>query len=193
MKGPTASRTCVKVESVDAVDVGARRARFEVIARELIDPLRRFLVRRTDTATADDVLGDTLLVLWRRYDDLPDEVLPYAYGVARNCLANAERGARRQGRVAGRIATLDPPREAVAPADDDRLGEALAALPPDDADLLRLWAWEQLTPGEIATVLGITPNAVSIRLHRARKKLADELRKVDTAAGHEGSTEGRDT
>ncbi len=178
---------------MDAVDVEARRARFEVIARELVDPLRRFLVRRTDTATADDVLGDTLLVLWRRYDDLPDEVLPYAYGVARNCLANAERGARRQGRVAGRIATLDPPREAVAPADDDRLDEALAALPPDDADLLRLWAWEQLTPGEIATALEITPNAVSIRLHRARKRLADELRKVDTAAGHEGSTEGRDT
>lgn len=177
---------------MDAVDVEARRARFEVIARELVDPLRRFLVRRTDAATADDVLGDTLLVLWRRYDDLPDDVLPYAYGVARNCLANAERGARRQGRVAGRIATLDPPRAASAPADDDRLGEALAALPPDDADLLRLWAWEQLTPGEIATVLGITSNAVSIRLHRARKKLADVLRKVDAGAGHEGSTDGRD-
>jgi RNA polymerase sigma-70 factor, ECF subfamily len=178
---------------VDAVDVEARRARFEVIARELVDPLRRFLVRRTDATTADDALGDTLLVLWRRYDDLPEDVLPYAYGVARNCLANAERGARRQGRVAGRIATLDPPREVVTPVDDDRLGEALAALPPDDADLLRLWAWEQLTPSEVATVLEITPNAVSIRLHRARKKLADELRKVDAAVGHEGSTEGRDT
>ena len=178
---------------MDAVDVEARRARFEVIARELVDPLRRFLARRTDAATADDALGDTLLVLWRRYDDLPDDVLPYAYGVARNCLANAERGARRQGRVAGRIATLDPPREVVTPAADDRLGEALAALPQDDADLLRLWAWEQLTPGEIATVLEITPNAASIRLHRARRKLADELRKVDTAAGHEDSTEGGDT
>jgi RNA polymerase sigma-70 factor (ECF subfamily) len=178
---------------VDAVDVEARRARFEVIVRELVDPLRRFLARRTDAATADDALGDTLLVLWRRYDDLPADVLPYAYGVARNCLANAERGARRQGRVAGRIAALDPPREVVTPAADDRLGEALAALPQDDADLVRLWAWEQLTPGEIAAVLEITPNAASIRLHRARRKLADELRKVDTAAGHEDSTEGWDT
>ena len=177
---------------MDAVDVEARRARFEAVARGLVEPLRRFLARRTDAATADDVLGDTLLVLWRRYDDLPDEVVPFAYGVARNCLANAERGARRQVRVAGRIATSDPPLEAVPPVDDDRLGEALAALSPDDADLLRLWAWEQLTPGEIATVLKVTPNAVSIRLHRARKRLADELRKVDAAAGHEGSTEGRD-
>lgn len=182
---------------MDAVDVEARRARFEGVVLDLVEPLRRFLARRTDAATADDVLGDTLLVLWRRYDDLPDEVLPYAYGVARRCLANAQRGARRQGRVAGRIATLDPPRPAVnpgvAPAGDERIGEAMAALSAEDADLLRLWAWERLTPGEIATVLEITSNAVSIRLHRARKRLADEVRKVDAAAGHEETTKGRDT
>ncbi|MGA8249021.1 MAG: sigma-70 family RNA polymerase sigma factor, partial [Nocardioides sp.] len=94
---------------MDAVDVGARRDRFERVVRELLDPLRRFLARRTDPATADDVLADTLLVCWRRYDDLPEQPLPFAYGVARNCLANAERAARRQGRVAGRIAALDPP------------------------------------------------------------------------------------
>jgi RNA polymerase sigma-70 factor (ECF subfamily) len=65
------------------------------------------------------------------------------------------------------------------------LAEALAALRPDDAEVLRLWAWEQLTAGEIATVLDITANAASIRLHRAKEKLRTEVRKVDTAAGHE--------
>jgi RNA polymerase sigma-70 factor (ECF subfamily) len=176
---------------VDAVDVEARRDRFEEIARDLIDPLRRFLARRTDAATADDALAETLLVCWRRYDDLPDQVLPYAYGVARNCLANAERGARRQGRVAGRIATLDPPREAPEPVGDDRLAVALGGLSDDDAELLRLWAWEQLTPGEIATVLEVTANAVSIRLLRAKERLRAELRKIDAADGHEEPTEGR--
>jgi RNA polymerase sigma-70 factor (ECF subfamily) len=175
---------------VDAVDVEARRARFEEIARDLIDPLRRFLARRTDAATADDALAETLLVCWRRYDDLPEQPLPYAYGVARNCLANAERGARRQGRVAGRIAVLDPPREATEPIGDDHLAEAMAGLSADDADLLRLWAWEQLTPGEIATVLEITPNAVSIRLLRAKERLRTELRKIDAGDGHEETTEG---
>lgn len=176
---------------MDAVDVEARRARFEEIARDLIDPLRRFLARRTDPATADDALAETLLVCWRRYDDLPDQVLPYAYGVARNCLANAERAARRQGRVAGRIATLDPPREAPDPVGDDRLAAALGGLSGDDAELLRLWAWEQLTPGEISTVLEVTANAVSIRLLRAKERLRTELRKIDAADGHEESTEGR--
>jgi RNA polymerase sigma-70 factor (ECF subfamily) len=181
----------VRVESVDAVDVEARRDRFEEIARDLIDPLRRFLARRTDPATADDALAETLLVCWRRYDDLPEQALPFAYGVARNCLANAERGARRQGRVAGRIAALDPPRDTPDPVGDDRLAEAMTGLSADDADLLRLWAWEQLAPGEIATVLEITPNAVSIRLHRAKERLRTELRKIDAADGHEDVTEGR--
>ena len=172
----------------------ARRSRFEELAPQLIEPLRRFLVRRTDPETADDVLADTLLVCWRRLEEVPEEALPWAYGVARNCLANAQRGARRQERVAARIAVVDPPGEVVdEPADRDAdVTRALAALRPEDAELLRLWAWEQLTPTEIAGVLDVTPNAVSIRLHRARGKLRDELRKIEGTPGHEESTEGRD-
>lgn len=162
----------------------SRRDRFEAIAPSLIEPLRRFLARRTDAATAEDVLGETLLVCWRRVEDLPDEPLPWAYGVARNCLRNAERSARRQQRAAARLAAEpddgDPP-------DDVALHEALTALHPDDAELLRLWAWEQLTPSEIAIVLDITSNAASIRLHRARGKLRERLRKIQATAGHEES------
>jgi RNA polymerase sigma-70 factor (ECF subfamily) len=56
---------------------------------------------------------------------------------------------------------------------------------------LRMWAWEQLAPAEIAEVLGITANAVSIRLHRAREKLREELRKREARSGHEESNERR--
>ena len=65
------------------------RARFEELAGAVVEPLRRFLVRRTDAATADDVLAETLLVCWRRLDEVPDPALPWTYGVARHCLANA--------------------------------------------------------------------------------------------------------
>jgi RNA polymerase sigma-70 factor (ECF subfamily) len=171
-----------------------RRARFEALARaELIEPLRRFLARRTDPATADDVLSETLLVCWRRFDELPpDAPLPWSYAVARNCLANARRGAQRQERVAGRLAAVDPPRESPDPVGsrDDVVHEALARLRADDAELLRLWAWEQLTPAEIATVLDVTPNAVSIRLLRAREKLKAEIGKIEAGAGHEQSEGG---
>jgi RNA polymerase sigma-70 factor (ECF subfamily) len=126
---------------VDTADLEARRARFDTVVRGVVEPLRRFLARRTGAATADDVLADTLLVLWRRYDD--------------------------------------------------RLGEALAALSAEDAELLRLWAWEQLTPREIATVLDVTENAAALRLHRARGTLRDRLREIEAVGGHEGRDEGR--
>ncbi|QZY28698.1 RNA polymerase sigma factor [Nocardioides coralli] len=171
-----------------------RRARFEALARdELIEPIRRYLHRRTDPATADDVLAETLLVCWRRLDEAPDPALPWAYGVARNCLANAERSARRQRRVAARVAAVDPPVEAVEGPDagDPVLHAALGRLRAEDAELLRLWAWEQMTPGEIAQVLGVTANATSVRLHRARTRLREELGKDGATAGHEQPEGGR--
>ena len=171
------------------------RERFEALAAEVVEPVRRFLARRTDRDTADDVLAETLLVCWRRLDDVPEHALPWVYGVARNCLANAERGERRQRRLAARITVVDPPQEAAREPDpsDARVAAALEAMRPEEAELLRLWAWEELGPAEIAEVLGVTPNAVSIRLHRARGKFVDELGKIDGDAGHEGVREGRET
>jgi RNA polymerase sigma-70 factor, ECF subfamily len=89
---------------------------------------------------------------------------------------------------------VDPPQEAEREPDppDPRVAAVLAMMRPEEADLLRLWAWEQLGPGEIADVLGITPNAASIRLHRARGKFLEGLRKIDDDAGHEGVREGRE-
>lgn len=171
----------------------SRRDRFEEIAPSLVEPLRRYLARRTDPDTAEDVLAETMLVCWRRIDEVRDLPVAWAYGVARHCLHNAQRARRRQERVAGRIAAIDPPATTVpGPGErDDDLHEALAALRPDDAELLRMWAWEQLTPAEIATALGISANAASIRLHRARGRLRDRLRKAGAASGHEESREGR--
>ena len=172
----------------------ARASRFEHVVRPCLEPLRRYLARRTDAETAADVLGDTLLVAWRRFDDVPTEALPWLYGVARNCLANAERGVRRRVRLASRLAEqpVEPPAE---PADD--LLEALEELTEVERELIRLWAWERLTPAEIATVVGLTPNAVSIRLTRARQRLREVLRertadgmrsrKTGDLAGHEGT------
>jgi len=166
-----------------------RRAALEAVVAEVVEPVRRYLRRRTDAATADDVLGETLLVLWRRLDDVPPgAAVPWAVGVARLQLANAARGARRQERVAAREAGHAP--AAPAPADPaavaaDRvlLQRALAGLRPADADLLRLWAWDDLGTEDLATVLGTTPGAVAVRLHRARRRLRAELDRVGAAPG----------
>src|SRR5689334_14246500 len=123
---------------------GAAQQALEQVAAAVVEPVRRFLARRTDPATADDVLAEVLLVLWRRLDAVPADPLPWAYGIARNCLANAERSTRRQRRLAAKIAVVDPPSEVPAtdPGPDERVRAALSAVRPDDAELLRLWSWE---------------------------------------------------
>ena len=129
------------------------------------------------------VLADTLLVLWRRLDDVPaEQPLPWCYGVARGVLANQRRGERRRLALLDRVLRLDPPPAAAPPPDDDgappEVGTALATLAEADRELLRLWAWEELGAAEIAVVLGTTPNAASIRLHRARGRLRRALEVV---------------
>lgn len=165
-----------------------RATEFDQVMRACLEPVRRYLARRTDPETAADVLGDTMLVAWRRFDDVPrDAALPWLYGVARNCLANAERGVRRRVRLAAHLA--DQPAATPSQTDTADLHDALDALGDDDRELLRLWAWERLTPAEIATVVDATPNAVSIRLTRAKGRLREALtaagRKNDDLAGHE--------
>lgn len=157
---------------------------FEPVARRLVEPLRRYLARRTDPDTAEDVLAETLLVCWRRFDELPAEPLPWAYAVARNQLANARRSVRRQARVARKLGSEPAPGSGET-GRDPVLHEALATLTDTERELVRLWAWEQLGPSEIATVLGLTPNAVSIRLHRAREKLKGEIGKIEASGGQE--------
>lgn len=53
--------------------------------------------------------------------------------------------------------------------------DALARLSASDQEVLRLVAWEELTHAQIADVLGISVNAVAIRLHRARQRFAATL------------------
>jgi RNA polymerase sigma-70 factor (ECF subfamily) len=66
---------------------------FESVVADVYAPLQRYLRRRTDPATAEDVLSDVLLVIWRRVADIPpDAPVAWCYGVARGCLANTLRG-----------------------------------------------------------------------------------------------------
>ena len=108
-------------------DSPARADRFAAVVAAVHDPVWRFLLRRTDRDTAAEVLNDVLVVIWRRLDDVPTlEPLPWCYAVARGCLANATRGARRQRALAHRIAMLDPPAPtAPDPASELRPGPGL--------------------------------------------------------------------
>lgn len=175
--------------------------RFEQLVELVGEPLRRYARRRLDPAAADDALAEAFMVLWRRLDDVPvGAELPWSYGVLRHCVANEARSARRRAGLLVRLTGRPEPAGAsVDPADqvdraDPELAAALTRLRPAEQELLRLWAWEDLTPAEIAVVLGTTTNAVNIRLHRTRRRLAGligEGRKSADGGGHHQVEGGR--
>jgi RNA polymerase sigma-70 factor, ECF subfamily len=167
-----------------------RRERFQLIASEVYEPLQRYLRRRVPSQRAEDTLADVMMTVWRRIDDIPTEnVLPWCYGVARLTLANERRGQERHLKLVARLEAEPRVDTAPDPAEtgpDPELETALAELSDDEREVVRLWAWEQLEPREIAPVLGITVNAATLRLSRARKRLGDLLGGQNSAdPGHE--------
>ncbi len=135
---------------------------------------------------AADAVAETFLTAWRRLDDVPpgDQARLWLYGVARYVLANYRRGERRRCELSDRL-RLDLAagyRDPEYSGDLAGLGAAFASLAGADRELLSLVAWEGLDHGELAEVLGCSRNAVRIRLHRARARLAAALADHDNPA-----------
>ena len=164
----------------------AARARFDAVYARARDPLARYLARRCRPETVEDLFQEVMTVCWRRLDEIPDgDEVPWLFGVARRTLANHRRANGRLGRLLEALARVTPavdPGPEPAPGPDPDLAAALAALRSSDAEILRLWAWEELAPREIALVLGISPNAASICLHRAKARLGLALGRHAAAA-----------
>ena len=136
--------------------------------------------RRVDEQTADEVVSETLLVAWRRRDDVPEGYeRAWLFGVARNTILTAARSARRLNRLRSRMRSATPPAWADTPPEvTDRasaLLPALRSLREADREILMLVAWEEMSHAEIGQAMGISPNAVAIRVHRARKRLENRM------------------
>ena len=107
-------------------------------------------------------------------------------------MANTRRGDARRDRLLERLRQRAPAELVAAEVDaaviaGDEHQAVIAAvgrLRPEDAEVLQLIAWEQLSHQQAAVVLDCTVNAVAIRLHRARQRLTDELVKANDPGGH---------
>ncbi|RZQ59919.1 RNA polymerase sigma factor [Amycolatopsis suaedae] len=150
--------------------------------------LHHYLAARVGSEIADDLVADAFLAFWEhrdRYDPSRAGTKTWLYGIATNLLRNhvrtEERRLRAWRRHGMRPAGADDVSGRVAEAVDatvlaEELSGALAALKPADRDVLLLTAWADLTPTEIATVLGMSASTVRVRLHRTRTRLGIHLR-----------------
>ena len=154
--------------------------------RDLLDchfaDLWRFARRRVGSAEdADDVAAETFAVAWRRRAQLPDGsgARLWLFGVARHVVANHRRGETRRRRLHLRLVSQRAD-EAVEPSEPSAgLREAFAALSEAEREVMIMRHWDGLAVHEIATLLECTPNAVSLRLHKAKQRLAELLARKD--------------
>jgi RNA polymerase sigma factor (sigma-70 family) len=155
-----------------------RRATLEALFRLHHAEVRAYVRRRNPGAAADDAVAETFLVAWRRLEEIGEDPLPWLLAVARRVLANQRRGEKRRTALVQRLTGTDP---AIAPgweppaAMSPELAAALAGLSPREREALLLVAWEGLEPGRAARAAGCSPAAFRVRLHRARRRVADRL------------------
>ena len=156
-----------------------REQRFREIYDAVYVDLLRFISRRVHPTHAEDVVGDVMLVAWRRLDDIPTDLSSaraWLFGVARKTLQNTRRRDNKQTAVAVRLAEV---RHSLADAGQHpdlvaHRADITAAWPLLSAlhqEAIALSVLDGLTAPEAAAVLGISPVAFRLRLSRARRTL----------------------
>ncbi|MGD0881488.1 MAG: sigma-70 family RNA polymerase sigma factor [Acidimicrobiales bacterium] len=175
----------------------ADEERFSAIYESTRSKIVAYVLRRTACREdAADVVAETFEIAWRRLDDIPDspdDVL-WLYVTARYVLANHHRRLRRGDDLTTRIAEgLGVAVQSEDPIDEDSLVAlfCLRSLPEEDRELLMLVTWDGLSGADAGRVLGCSPTAVRIRLHRARARLTTEISRMNApqkqamVGGHE--------
>jgi RNA polymerase sigma-70 factor (ECF subfamily) len=158
-----------------------RDERFERFYEDHFQRVAAYLLARSDRELAQDALARTFEIAWRRIDDIPDDSLPWLFGVARKVLADLRRSQGRADALFERmVSTIERHHETPDHADaaTDRLIalDALRSLPNSDREALLLIAWDGLTEKQAARALECSRGALAVRLHRARGRLKDLMR-----------------
>jgi RNA polymerase sigma-70 factor (ECF subfamily) len=157
-------------------EADAQELRFLKIVHDHGNTVLKYIQNRhfsSDAVDAEDLLADVLATAWRCLDDVPiGAEAPWLIGVARHRLMNAHSRSQRRYRIASRMhpRASSPSAEDVALADLS-IRRALSRLPEREREALTLTAWEGLSPRELAVALGISMNAASVRLSKAKSHL----------------------
>lgn len=132
--------------------------------------------RHVAVEDAQDVVAETFLQAWRRWDAVPQPPIAWLVGAARKVIGNHRRAATRRAALQDRLVLLDAAACSAADAGilaTERIAalEALAGLPDEQREALLLVTWDGLSPDEAAIVLGIRSGTLRVRVHRARNAL----------------------
>lgn len=160
-----------------ASDALASNDHVEALYRSSYKAIFAYVLRRTsgDAETVADLVAEVFVVALRKQDAIPPppEDRLWLYGVARRVVLDHR---RRHTRLLRLLSLL----QAQATSETDsgygqpsrlRVQAAMEKLRPADREVLQLITWDGMSHAEAAQVLGCTPNAVALRLHKARSRL----------------------
>lgn len=143
----------------------------------------QFLERRLgNRADAEDVLQAAFLKLVAHEDSLRDEdkLVPWFYQLLRNLIIDHYRHRSALTRMSESAARAMEARTSDVDGELFRavctcVRDVLAALKPEQVEVIRRVEFDEQPLAEVARNLGITPNNASVRLHRARRALREAL------------------
>ena len=165
--------------------VGDTGERFRRLYDEFVAPVSAFCGRRLGalSGAAEDVTADIFTVVWRNIDKVPPapECRTFIYGIAyrqvrkqqQRCWARS----RLQRRLEAEWAVVSTAQLGwtTSSVHSDRIHLAIEALPEGERDALLLVLWDGLSHVEAGCVLGCSPNAVALRLFKARARIRRQL------------------
>ena len=163
-------------------DAPADAEKFAALYTETNADVLAFLLRRCATREdAADCLAETYLVAWEKRNRVPAgvEARLWLFGVARNVMRRGHERHRRLAVAAQSLAeelqSAPSARPALRPDESELVTSALSELSAVDQEIITMISWDGLTPRQIGQILGISPNVVRVRAHRARARLRSLL------------------
>lgn len=152
---------------------------FETAFDEYLDPIfRYFAYRLSDRERAKELAQETFMRAWlyARKGNTIEAMKPFLYTTASNLYKNELRSRRPSSSLESLIEeygfeVTDEETPIEEQVEASRLMGKLDQLPERDQEVLRLRYVDGLPPRDIARVLKENDSAVSVRIHRALKKL----------------------
>ncbi len=143
--------------------------------REYSKNIYRFARMRLPASDAEDIVCEVFVIAWRRLPEIPEYELGWLLKVTRNLISNHLRSQLRRDALTAKVAAAAPTvrsDHAGAIAGQDEFHRALVQLSEQDQEVLRLLVVEDLSVKELAVALGCRANTASVRVKRARERLA---------------------
>jgi RNA polymerase sigma-70 factor, ECF subfamily len=160
-----------------------KQEEFERLYQEHAQALFGFLVYRTgDRVEAEDILSEAFLRALRarkRFDRGRGSEKTWLYSIALNVLRDDVRRNAAESRAVERVeavAAIDSAGGLEAVEDRDLVMRALDELSPEEREAIALRYGGQLTVPEMAHALDLPLRTVESRVHRALRKLRQDLR-----------------